>query len=96
MIAVRDEILDVSDEKVSDEEGCLSRSMTINAHNRIAVPLTPETKDSINKESLMRVPKGATLINAECPEEVHVTEMLEVLKSATRLLSPLRCANREC
>merc|ERR1712136_303096 len=27
------------------------------------VPLTPETKDSINKELLMKMPKGATLIN---------------------------------
>ena len=31
----RDEFMDVNDEEVSDEDGCLSRSMTIKAHRRI-------------------------------------------------------------
>ena len=31
VIAVRDKFLDVSDEKMSNEDGCLSRSMTIKA-----------------------------------------------------------------
>jgi len=45
------------------------------------VPLTPETKDSINKELLMKMPKGATLINTARPEVVHEAEMLEVLSA---------------
>ena len=35
VIAARDEFMDVNDEEVSDEDGCLSRSMTIKAHRRI-------------------------------------------------------------
>ena len=35
MIAVRDEFMDVNYEEVSDEDVCLSRSMTIKAHRRI-------------------------------------------------------------
>ena len=35
VIAARDESMDVNDEEVSDEDGCLSRSMTIKAHRRI-------------------------------------------------------------
>ena len=46
VIAVRNEFLDVSDEKVSGEGDCLSRSMTIQA---LHVRLTPETKESINE-----------------------------------------------
>ena len=34
VIAARDEFMDVNDEEVSDEDGCLSRSMTIKAHRR--------------------------------------------------------------
>ena len=34
VIAPRDEFTDVNDEEVSDEDGCLSRSMTIKAHRR--------------------------------------------------------------
>ena len=66
VIAVRDKSMDVGDEKVSDEDACLSRSMTITAYDQIAaglldyqhvtlhVRLTPKTKDSINEESLLR------------------------------------------
>ena len=32
--------------------------------------MTPENKDSIDEESLMRLPKGVTLINMACPKEV--------------------------
>ena len=77
--AVRDKFMDVRVEEVSDENVCLSRSMTIKAHNKIVascdqyvtphVPLTPETKNSINKESLMRMP------------EVHEAELLDVLSA---------------
>jgi len=44
------------------------------------VPLTPETKDSINKALLSRMPKGATLINTARPEVIHEGDMLEVLR----------------
>ena len=56
----------MGDEKVSDEDGCLSRNITIKAYDRSAaglvdyqhvtlhVRLTPKTKDSINEESLVR------------------------------------------
>merc|ERR1712217_823423 len=44
------------------------------------VPLTPETKESINKALLTKMPKGGTLINTARQEVVHEAEMLEVLK----------------
>jgi len=44
------------------------------------VPLTPETKESINKELLTKMPKGGTLINTARQEVVHEGQMLEVLK----------------
>merc|ERR1719166_24551 len=44
------------------------------------VPLTDETKDSINKALLSRMPKGGTLINTARQEVVHEAELLEVLK----------------
>ncbi|CAK0855770.1 unnamed protein product [Prorocentrum cordatum] len=44
------------------------------------VPLTPETKESINKELLLKMPKGGTLINTARMEVVHEGQMLEVLK----------------
>jgi len=45
------------------------------------VPLTPETKESINKELLTRMPAGGTLINTARPEVVHEAELLEVLQA---------------
>merc|ERR1719150_1875895 len=44
------------------------------------VPLTPETKESINKALLMKMPKGGTLINTARQEVVHEAELLQVLK----------------
>merc|ERR1712039_591063 len=44
------------------------------------VPLTAETKESIDKALLMKMPKGGTLINTARQEVVHEAEMLEVLK----------------
>jgi D-3-phosphoglycerate dehydrogenase len=44
------------------------------------VPLTPETKASINKALLTKMPKGGTLINTARAEVVHEEEMLEVLQ----------------
>jgi D-3-phosphoglycerate dehydrogenase len=44
------------------------------------VPLTPETKESINKNLLMKLPKGGALINTSREEVVHEAELLEVFK----------------
>merc|ERR1712061_88302 len=44
------------------------------------VPLTDQTKDSINKALLSRMPKGGTLINTARQEVVHEGELLEVLR----------------
>merc|ERR1719314_44739 len=45
------------------------------------VPLTPETKDSINKELLSSMPKGGTLINTARCEVVNEADMVEILKT---------------
>jgi len=45
------------------------------------VPLTPETKASINKELLSKLPKNGTLINTARAEVIHEEEMLELLKT---------------
>lgn len=45
------------------------------------VPLTEETKDSINKDLLMKMPKGGTLINTARLEVVNEADMVEVLKT---------------
>jgi len=44
------------------------------------VPLTPETKESINKALLLKMPKNGTLINTARQEVVHEAELLEVIK----------------
>jgi D-3-phosphoglycerate dehydrogenase len=44
------------------------------------VPLTDETKDSINKDLLSKMPVGGTLINTARPEVVHEAQLLEVLQ----------------
>jgi D-3-phosphoglycerate dehydrogenase len=45
------------------------------------VPLTDQTKDSINKELLSSMPKGGTLINTARCEVVNEADMVEVLKT---------------
>jgi D-3-phosphoglycerate dehydrogenase len=45
------------------------------------VPLTPETKASINKELFAKMPKGGTLINTARMEVVNEDDMIETLKS---------------
>jgi D-3-phosphoglycerate dehydrogenase len=45
------------------------------------VPLTPETKESINKDLLGKMPKGGTLINTARMEVVNEADMCELLKS---------------
>ena len=87
---------------MSNEDGCLSRSMTIKAYNKIMassdrqyvtlhVPLTLETKDSMNEEQLMKMSKRATLINAARPEGVHEAEMLMrfSVREQTSVTSPM-------
>jgi len=49
------------------------------------VPLTDETKDSINKELLMSMPKGGTLINTSRCEVVNEADMTQVLKDRADL-----------
>merc|ERR1712083_724028 len=44
------------------------------------VPLTDETKESMNKALLSKMPKGGTLINTARMEVVHEEEMLALLK----------------
>jgi len=45
------------------------------------VPLTAQTKESINRALLMGMPKGAALINTARAEVIHEDDMLEVLKA---------------
>jgi len=47
------------------------------------VPLTDETKASINKDLLSKMPKGGTLINTARVEVVHEADMLDILKTRT-------------
>ena len=61
-------------------------------HVTLHVPLTPETKVSIEKEQLMKMPKRATLIKAACPERAHEARGACVSKCENRLF-PLRCAS---
>merc|ERR1712079_656416 len=44
------------------------------------VPLTDQTKESINKALLSTMPKGGTLINTARQEVVHEGELLEMFK----------------
>jgi len=42
------------------------------------IPATPETINSIGKDRLMRMPKGATLVNTARKEIIHDAELLQV------------------
>mmetsp|Transcript_3898 Transcript_3898/g.10485 ORF Transcript_3898/g.10485 Transcript_3898/m.10485 type:complete len:719 (-) Transcript_3898:214-2370(-) len=44
------------------------------------VPLTSETKQSINKQLMMSMPKGGCLINTAREEVIHEADMIEVLR----------------
>jgi len=61
------------------------------------VPLTPETKESINKNLMMKMPKGGTLINTARSEVIHEGEMVEVLKERPDFcyLCDVGCGNAE-
>merc|ERR1711953_1511088 len=45
------------------------------------VPLTDETKDSINKSLLSKMPTGGTLINTSRMEVVNEADMVEMFKT---------------
>jgi len=45
------------------------------------VPLTEQTKESINKELLSTMPQGGTLINTARSEVVNEADMIEILKT---------------
>merc|ERR1711948_248907 len=45
------------------------------------VPLTENTRASINKALMMSMPKGAVLVNTARAEVIHEDEMIEVLKA---------------
>merc|ERR1712019_88937 len=47
------------------------------------VPLTAQTKESINKELLMQMPKGGTLINTSRSEVINEPDMVQILKDRT-------------
>lgn len=47
------------------------------------IPATPDTKQSINKELLGLLPKGAVLINTARKEVVHEAEILEFMQERT-------------
>lgn len=49
------------------------------------VPLTDETKESMNKALLSKLPKNGTLINTARPEVVHESDMLALLKDRSDL-----------
>ena len=54
VIAVRDKFPDVSNEKMSNEDGCLSRSMTIKACNKIAKE-TSDVASRCNQHVILHV-----------------------------------------
>jgi len=49
------------------------------------VPLTDETKESMNNALLSKLPKNGTLINTARPEVVHESDMLALLKDRSDL-----------
>jgi len=60
---------------VSSVDELYDRSRYVSLH----IPATPETKQSIGKDKLMRMPQGATLVNTARKEVIHEAELLEVL-----------------
>lgn len=47
------------------------------------IPATPETKQSINKELLSKMPKGGVLVNTARKEVIHETEILDFMSERT-------------
>ena len=62
-------------EHVAAVEALYERSRYVSLH----IPATAETKGSIGKDRLMRMPKGATLINTARKEVINEAELLAVL-----------------
>lgn len=62
-------------EPVTSVEALYERSRYVSLH----IPATAETKGSIGKERLLRMPKGATLINTARKEVINEPELLTVL-----------------
>ena len=86
---------------------CVDEAYRDSQHVTVHAPLTPETEDSINavclttdtkdsidKEPLTKMPKGTTPINAARPDGVHkARDAHEVLQRENRLPLPPRCAS---
>ena len=71
---------------MSDEVTCPAarRSVLETEDSTNAVCLTPDTKDSIDKEPLTKIPKSTTPINAARPDRVHeARDAHEVLSART-------------
>jgi len=63
-------------EAVSSVEALYERSRYVSLH----IPATAETKGSIGKDRLLKMPKGATLINTARKEVINEKELLAVLE----------------
>merc|ERR1719446_1206875 len=55
------------------------------------VPLTDQTKESINKDLLSQMPKNGALINTARMEVVHEGDMCELLKTRSDLSYFRKC-----
>jgi D-3-phosphoglycerate dehydrogenase len=62
-------------EPVGSADALYEKSRYVSLH----VPATAETKGSIGKEKLLKMPKGATLVNTARKEVINEAELLEVL-----------------
>jgi D-3-phosphoglycerate dehydrogenase len=62
-------------EPVSSADALYEKSRYVSLH----IPATPETKGSIGKAKLSKMPKGATLVNTARKEIINEAELLEVL-----------------
>ena len=49
------------------------------------IPSTPETKNSINRALVNRMPKGATIVNTARKDVINEVELLELMKERTDL-----------
>lgn len=63
-------------EAAASVDALYERSRYVSLH----IPATAKTKKSIGKDRLMRMPKGATLINTARKEVINEPELLEVLE----------------
>lgn len=71
------EILGV--QAVDSVEELYSQCQYVSLH----IPATSETKKSIGKDLLMKMPKGAVLVNTARKEVIHEEELLEVMAERT-------------